>query len=447
MSRLQERLSLLRKNQPSSSQAEGLQDNMHRQKNIDHDHEAEVESWAKLDASIFYFDGGAFVRKLIRVPLDAFHGNMSIGDWLDQAKALSCLCTEKEEVKWNQLLFFDTETTGLGIGAGNVPFMLGFGYYEEDAFVMEQCLLRHPGDEPAVLAYFSSVLQKYTFVVSYNGRTFDWPVLKNRYIMNRIAWMGEHVQHLDFLYPSRSLWRRILPSCSLSSVESERLGFVREGDVPGSLAPTLYFQYMQRKEPALLDGVFVHNAQDLLSLAGLAAYFAGVLCGRIPYAHMEADELFRMAQWLDKIGETERAWEAYGQLLGRAEKELATIAVPLAAVMKKWKRWKDAVRLWQISLAANVEHNISSKSRLESLVELAKYYEHREKQLERALQYTEQAYEYVRNRTRLSRGNTRMKEQLQQLEKRRMRLLGKLQRVQPQKLDHTLYSEALFEQE
>src|SRR5690606_34269891 len=118
-----------------------------------------------------------------------------------------------------KLLFFDTETTGLGLGAGNVPFMLGFGYFERQTFVVEQCLIRHPGEEPAMLEYFAGRLARCTHIVSYNGRSFDWPVLKNRYVLNRLDFPESHLRHIDFLYPSRSLWKRVLPSCSLSVVE------------------------------------------------------------------------------------------------------------------------------------------------------------------------------------------------------------------------------------
>lgn len=348
------------------------------------------------------------------------------------------MTASKEPIHWSQLLFFDTETTGLGVGAGNVPFMLGFGYYTDEAFIVEQCVLRNAADEPAMLGYFAQMMQQYKYIVSYNGRTFDWPVLKNRYIMNRLTWHGEHLQQLDFLYPSRSLWRRILPSCSLASVENARLGFIRDEDVPGSLAPTLYFQYMQREEPKLLDGVFVHNERDILSLAGLASYFAGVLSGSISYSNMDVDELMSLAKWLDKVGEMKLAEQAYEELLQRSDQELTPVAYALAEVMKRRKRWSEAVRLWKID-----------EKKIDSLIELAKYYEHTEKNYDQALQFTERAYESAWRRKELTRGNKNAKQQLQQIVKRRMRLLDKQERLnkKQQRYEQGLYEKSLFDSE
>ena len=382
------------------------------------------EAWRRLDAVLVRNGHGEFIRRTVRVPLDRMHGRIPLGTLVGEAEQLTSMLSQGVRASWEKLLFFDTETTGLGIGAGNVPFMLGFGYYRSDALIVEQCFLRSPADEPAMLAYFAQVLERFTHVVSYNGRAFDWPVLRNRYVMNRIDWSDDHLLQLDFLYPSRSLWKRILPSCSLGSVEAERLGYVREEDVPGSLAPTLYFQYLQSGEPEVVAGVFVHNERDILSLAGLASYFAGVLSGRISFLNMESDELMRLAGWLDKVGRSEQADEAYDWLLRRSTEELREVALELASVLKRRGRLEEAVRLWKM----HVSEESGAGYRLEPYIELAMYYEHRAKRFDEALRWTERAGDIAAKRIAMTRRRAKEKALAADLAKRRNRLLNKLNR-------------------
>ncbi|AFC30034.1 hypothetical protein PM3016_3179 [Paenibacillus mucilaginosus 3016] len=242
--------------------------------------------------------------------------------------------------EWHQqFLFLDTETTGLGHGAGNVPFMIGIGFYEGDSFVVEQMLIRHPGEEAAMLGYLQEKLRTRPILISYNGKSFDWPIVRNRYIMNRLRMDQEPAAHLDFLYPSRRLWKHTLPSCRLGLVEELRLGVRRDGDVPGAMAPVLYFRYLAEKDPLVLQGVFLHNELDVLSLAGLAVLFARLLEGSLSWKDVRAygtEEWFRLGLWLEKAGLAERADEALlalaDELLagGSAGGEADSVPLPLA---------------------------------------------------------------------------------------------------------------------
>lgn len=440
MSRLQERLGRLRKeNHASAEELVSMEvEEVEEERGLG-------SAWEAIGAEMMTNEQGEFIRRLVRMPLDWIHGETPIGTLLDESEALTAMNADGSRASWEKLLFFDTETTGLGVGAGNVPFMLGFGYYQAEEFVVEQCLLRTPADEPAMLTYFAEVLTRFTHVVSYNGRSFDWPVLKNRYVMNRLDWDDEHLHQMDFLYPSRNLWKHILPSCSLSSVESGRLGFVREHDVPGSMAPTLYFQFLHGGEPQLLEGVFIHNERDVLSLAGLAAHFAGVLSGRIPYLMMESPELLRMALWLDKVGKTVLADEAYGWLMQRSEGELLEVADGLAMALKRRGRLEEAVTLWKLAVEAGEARSVGG--RVEPCVELAMYYEHRAKQWEEALRYTELARAIASKRAGLSRRSSNKERVLAaHLDKRRRRLMEKLERVREEAAVGDLYAGRLFEE-
>jgi hypothetical protein len=290
-------------------------------------------------------------------------------------------------------LFFDTETTGLGVGAGNVAFMIGIGYYEQDLFVTEQFFIRNPAEELAMLRYFNSCLLRFSHVVSYNGRTFDWPIVQNRYVLNRLKLANPDLLQLDFLYASRSFWRNTLPSCRLSKVEEERLGFSRLDDVPGSMAPALYFQYLAEKRPSIVFGVFVHNEFDILSLASLAIHFCLALCGKLDYIAMEAEELFRIGLWLDKMGKVELSEAAFSVLLERPAELSSSHWLLLAAYYKKNGQEQRAVKLWSDYIA--LERNELAFASVEPYVELAMYYEHRVKDYRTAFNLTEKAFQYA----------------------------------------------------
>src|SRR5690606_17135283 len=141
--------------------------------------------------------------------------------------------------------------------------------------------------------------------------------------------------HFDFLYPSRSLWRNTLPSCRLSSVERERLGLSRVDDVPGSLAPALYFQYLAEGDPAIVTGVFDHNEADVLTLACLAVHFSRLLKGNVPFDRLEAEELYRLALWFDKLGMKRLADDAFARLLERDPEETEDYLLHAAEYYKK----------------------------------------------------------------------------------------------------------------
>lgn len=377
--------------------------------------------WDRLGAGAHRNDWGMFVMRRRVYPAAHRHGAYRLKELCGAAEPLSALASaggsakrggagqrrggsitmppalserpESAAVCHERLLFLDTETTGLGVGAGNVPFMVGIGFYERESFVVEQLFIRNPAEEAAMLEHLRLRLEERDILVSYNGKSFDWPILKNRFILNRQPEAADPI-HFDFLYPSRSLWRNTLPSCRLSSVERERLGLSRIDDVPGSLAPALYFQYLAENDPALVAGVFEHNEKDVLTLACLAVHFARLLAGGLPLKRMEPEELYRLALWLDKLGRAEAAEDAIGELLARDAEEAADYWLPAASFFKRRGRHQSAALLWE----RFVELKRSRTASLEPYVELAMYYEHRVRDYDRALFYAEQAMERARSR-------------------------------------------------
>ncbi|MCD9020999.1 ribonuclease H-like domain-containing protein [Cohnella silvisoli] len=378
-------------------------------------------------------ENGQFLLRRIVYPFPYRHGRYELAELREGASHLSPIAMRQnqnsEPIDANKLLFLDTETTGLGVGTGNVPFMVGFGYYTERAFVVEQTLIRHPGEEKAMLSYLLGHMKDKSHLVTYNGRTFDWPVLVNRFILNGWRRSGPEPGHLDFLHPSRALWRNTLPSCRLSIVEEERLGIQREHDVPGSMAPALYFQYLSDHNPIHLHGVYAHNEKDVLTLASLAVHFGKLLGGISRDAEdegPEGEELFRTACWLEKHGNTESA-ERLFDLLGDREElgDGSGWSLALAARYKRAGQHERALPLWRKS-AEKAEN--SALPKLDAHVELAIYYEHRDKQLLTALTYAEKALELAHMRARLSRDSASRNEEKEALLRRVTRLRDKVSR-------------------
>jgi uncharacterized protein YprB with RNaseH-like and TPR domain len=328
------------------------------------------------------------------------------------------------------LLFLDTETTGLGVGAGNVPFMVGVGRCTEHAFIVEQGLIRHPGEERAMLTWLLARFQGVTHLVTYNGRSFDWPVLANRYILNGWRRSGAEPGHLDFLHPARALWRHTLPTCRLGTVEEERLGIVRGDDVPGALAPELYMRYLQDGSPEHLTGIYVHNEKDILTLAALAVHFGRLLGGGLGSDVPEpadAEETFRTAVWLEQHGRDDEARQLYERLAAEPDGADGEVGrrLALAGRYKRIGRLELALPLWEraASLAESARF-----PRADAHLELAMYYEHKAKDYGKALHYAETALSLAVRRSASYRLPQAAREEQIRIEKRIDRLRRKLLR-------------------
>jgi hypothetical protein len=267
-----------------------------------------------------------------------------------------------------------------------------------------------------------------THLVSYNGRTFDWPVLANRFILNGWRSNGREPGHLDFLHPSRALWKNTLPSCRLGMVEGARLGIHRVEDVPGSMAPTLYFQYLSDGNPAHLHGVYSHNEKDILTLAALAVHFGLLLSDAAAMGTIaENEELFRTAGWLELHGEQLAAEQLFDQLAERIDESEADNSwrLALAARYKRAGRFDRALPQWR-TFAESTE--LAVAPRIEAHLELAMYYEHRDKQLPIALTYAERALELALRRGRLTSDKAKREAERAALQHRIARLRDKASR-------------------
>ncbi|MFC4809513.1 ribonuclease H-like domain-containing protein [Paenibacillus sp. GCM10023250] len=379
-------------------------------------------AWSGMGVRFVSSTDGEFLVRESRYPLSHRHGTHRLDEWLGVQEAMSAFdAGAGGTYAYRNALFLDLETTGLGVGAGNVPFMVGLAYVQDDAFVVEQMLIRHPAEERAMIGYLSAMLPTFTHLVTYNGRTFDWPVLHNRFILHGYRAFKWEPVHIDLLHPSRSVWRNTLVSCKLSRVEEERLGISRGDDVPGSLAPAIYVQYLADGDPEPLQGVFAHNETDMLSLAALAIRFGHFLAGGVGTrveVPAEAEELLRTGLWLERMGKAELAEPLYARFAEHPRPSYRSLCL-LAERDKKCGNWTRAVVLWQKAVRMSGEAVLPD---YEAHIELAMYYEHRTKEFGRALLLAEQALELAAGRRAGPRARGRRQGELDLIRKRIDRL-------------------------
>jgi uncharacterized protein YprB with RNaseH-like and TPR domain len=355
--------------------------------------------------------------------LDHRHGHRPLNEIIGRSGALSALSSPSSEVieGHERLLFLDTETTGLGLGTGNVAFMVGIGYYTPGEFIVDQYFLRSPAEEAAMLHDLQERMSGFTHLVTFNGRSFDWPILLNRFVMHRMRGEHETIAHIDCLYPARSLWKHSLPNCRLALVEQYRLGFVRHDDVPGSMAPTLYLKFLHDGQAEWLKGVFLHNEADVLSLAALSALYSLLLSDLSDTGKLElnSEDLFRLGLWYDKVGKPDLAGRCMEELMTCAWYGEYALLPNLAAWCKKSRLHDQAAGLWkrhmEVSSARSMDYSVC--------IELSMYHEHHAKNYGEALEYAEEALRRLRRREALRR--TDKESERLQIERRINRLRKK----------------------
>jgi uncharacterized protein len=297
-------------------------------------------------------------------------------------------------------VYLDTETTGLG-GMGTYLFLVGLGFFDGHNFVVRQYFMRDYPDEPAHLEAIQRELSRFDALVTFNGRSFDWPLLEGRFLLHRMRPPLGGAPHLDLLHPSRRIWKERLRSCTLTNLEAEVLGLRRHGDIPGELIPSLYFQYLRSGEIEPLIPVFLHNRMDivsLVSLAGWLGHMAAAPLEQTPDGELVCgDDLVALARLLQARG---HAAEALLCLEAALQRGLGAVseAKALGALSQSYKRVRDherAVAVWERMI--ELEPNLAAFP----LIELAKYYEHAARDYGRALGYAQQALEVALRRRSL----------------------------------------------
>jgi uncharacterized protein YprB with RNaseH-like and TPR domain len=322
-----------------------------------------------------------------------------------------------------QWLFLDTETTGLAGGTGTYAFLVGLAWWDAGGLQVEQFFMRDLDEEHSLLLELSERMSKRPVLVTFNGKSFDWPLLETRYRMTRAIAACTPKLHLDLLHPARQLWRPRLGSVRLKELERHVLGdenraleWSRQDDIDSSLIPQMYFDYLRGGPAEPLAGVFRHNQMDLRGLAALAGKILALFDtghGFPDAAHHSAHDpldLYGLSRLMQRRGEPARARELYETALRSglprhverlAQRELAQLA-------KREQDYTRATSLWEelrqtppsakrkksaVTLGGTQK---ALEAAIEAAEQLAIYYEHRAKQPHRAAELTAHAIAELR---------------------------------------------------
>ena len=300
-----------------------------------------------------------------RYEAERWHGGVQIGDCvIDDMDALRLLDPglagpERPGLHCPEIprtIFIDLETTGLSGGAGTLAFLVGCGYFDLGAFQVRQFLLTSHAGERALLAAVADFFDATDLIVTYNGKTFDVPVMETRWTFHRMDMPLDGVPHFDMLHPARRLWKQRADAspvmgdeggCRLSTLERVLFDVQRVGDVGGFEIPGRFFGFVRSGDPRPLEPVLEHNRIDLVSLAAVTARAA-----RLARDGHEACRDYVEALALGKIFEKAdlpgRAEACYRHACGSPESIVRADALyRLAVRLRRERRFADAASVWR----------------------------------------------------------------------------------------------------
>src|SRR5438477_1700797 len=303
--------------------------------------------------------------------------------------------------KW---LFLDTETTGLAGGTGTYAFLIGLAWWDAGGLQVEQFFMRDFAEEHSLLQELSRRLKERPVLVTFNGKSFDWPLLENRFTMTRSVAVPKLAAHLDLLHPARALWKLRLGSVRLIELErhvldAPRLGWHRENDVASALIPQFYFDYLRGGSAEPLRGVVRHNQMDLRGLAALFGQINALLSQQAETAmEIESLDLFGLSRFLQRRGENDRAHSACTQALeiGLPAEFRPRACRALALMAKRRGEHERAAEIW-LDMVADLHEG------LHACEQLAIYYERHAKDLAKAAQFAKLAVATLRRQRANSR--------------------------------------------
>ncbi|MEN3339671.1 MAG: uncharacterized protein V7647_3347 [Acidobacteriota bacterium] len=362
-----------------------------------------------------------------RYEADRFHGTIRVGDCdLDDCAALAVLdptlsmaeapivddvpvwardasprrARERQDGSprtFERTVFIDLETTGLSGGAGTLAFLVGCGYFDLGAFQVRQFLLTSHAAERALLTAVAEFFDGADLIVTYNGKTFDVPVMETRWMFHRLRMPLTDVPHFDMLHPARRLWR-LRPGaggdieeggCRLSTLEQELFAVARVGDVPGLEIPGRFFTFIRSGDPRGLEPVLEHNRLDLVSLAAVMARAVQLAAGGHT-ACRDGAEALALGRVFERAGALDRAAECYTCAVGSARPEVKGEALYRRALRdRRDRRFAEAAASWRAIVELTEPRAVRRLARLGDLRQfateaLAIHHEHRERDLDGA---------------------------------------------------------------
>jgi uncharacterized protein len=342
-----------------------------------------------------------------RVEKTKFGEHLAVGRWFPEPgspeesvfspELLRLLAPEisKEANDPQQWMFLDTETTGLAGGTGTYAFLIGIAWWDAGGMEVAQFFMRDHSEEHSVLAALAERMAERRVLVTFNGKTFDWPLLETRYHMTRAIRPPRPRTHLDFLHPARQLWRLRLGSVRLPDLERRILGWHREGDCFSELIPQYYYEFLRGGPPDPLVPVFQHNQMDLRGLAAISSHMLTLL-GNPEKLGIDALDIFGVSRLFERRGERSRAKTLYSRSLNAQLPPEADRAArcSLARLAKRDGDFAAAVGLWEEMAGDSLEG-------WEAYRELAVYFEHRAKDTHRAASISRKALATLRRANRL----------------------------------------------
>lgn len=319
------------------------------------------------------------------------HGEHCIGDFRGvDVNSLSLFCGGLDGAggEAEDFLFMDLETTGLSLGTGTYGFLVGLGYFRDARYHLHQILLRDFEEEPALLHRTREILEPFRYLVTFNGKAFDVPLLETRLSMcSQPDPLGEMVSW-DLLYAARRLWSDRLGDCRLGTIERDRLRVAREGqDIAGEQIPRVYFRYVHEGDARDMDRILYHNAMDVLTLTSLAIHIDRALREKNP----SQSNLFSVGRYYERKGAQGRGSEFFeaASVLSASAQERDSALFHLAMHRRREGRLEEAAWIWERIIEREGYGFVAC------CVELAKHLEHRTGDYERAIELVGRALEQV----------------------------------------------------
>jgi len=317
------------------------------------------------------------------------YGEITLADILGIPTYPAHLLSKDERLKeldFRKALFLDTETTGLSGGTGTFAFMVGLGFFQEDKFLIHQFFMRDYSEERASLSLIKKIIDSFQFLVTFNGRHYDIPLLETRFILSRIGSNIREMPNFDLLYPSRRIWKGAYENCRLVTLESKLLGVERTDDIPSEWIPYLYFEYIQTGDASKIQPVFYHNQMDILSMVALAGRIHLVYHDPQAARPRKGIEHFALGRLFWEHGQREKAIPCFEIALKRCDDDLSWEVMKwLSRAFKKTGQGERARSLWEEMIGW------PHKKDAFPYIELAKYHEHRLKDWDRAMAYVDKA--------------------------------------------------------
>ena len=354
------------------------------------------------------------------------HGRVTVADGLPPSDGVWPALDLLAHTACRQgLVFVDLETTGLAGGAGTYAFLVGCGWFEGGTFRVRQYLMSNVAGERGLLKALSEVARESGTVVTYNGKTFDLPLIETRYLFHRMESPFASMPHVDMLHPARRLWRPLgetprpagsdggrlgafESACRLTTLERTQCGFEREGDVAGWEIPDRYFAFVRSGDARPLEGVLEHNRLDILSLALVTAQTCQLL-EEGPAAARSAREALGLGRIYLSGGRLREARECFADAAGLSRDRAvegwhngaavvqAEALRAFALIARRARQFDDAEAAWRrvLDLEGSPAHIVR-----EATDALAVHYEHRRRDLRAAKSYALQSLEFQGSPTR-----------------------------------------------